>query len=78
MGGGGGSADIGGNGYTSPDGSVGAGGAMVVLRDSGVASGGATVNFNGAQGSSVVQPTAAAVQAARWLLQPALADWQAP
>jgi len=50
VGGSGGSAEIGGNGYTSSDGSGGAGGAMVVLRASRVVGGGATINLNGAQG----------------------------
>jgi uncharacterized repeat protein (TIGR01451 family) len=50
MGGGGGAGDIGGNGTTSPDGSGGAGGGLVILRASRVVGGGATINVNGAPG----------------------------
>ena len=53
MGGGGGAGDIGGNGSTSPQGSGGAGGALVVLRASRLLGGGSVINLNGATGVSI-------------------------
>jgi mucin-19 len=52
MGGGGGAGDVGGNGLNQPDGSGGAGGALVILRASRVVSAGATININGVNGQS--------------------------
>lgn len=50
LGGAGGAGDVGGNAATSPDGSGGAAGAMVIMRASRIISGGATINVNGAAG----------------------------
>jgi uncharacterized repeat protein (TIGR01451 family) len=50
MGGGGGAGDVGGNAVTSPDGSGGAGGALVVIRAGRIDGGGGTINVNGAPG----------------------------
>lgn len=50
MGGGGGAGDIGGNGLTMPDGSGGAGGALVILRASRIVGGGGNITVNGAPG----------------------------
>ncbi len=53
LGGGGGAGDLGGNGNAVPNGSGGAGGALVVLHASRIVGGGATINLNGEAGRSV-------------------------
>ena len=51
LGGAGGAGDVGGNAATSPDGSGGAGGAMIIMRASRIVSGGANINVSGAAGT---------------------------